>query len=67
MIARLIGWFIVAFVTAMLLRAIVTGVIDYDDGRTSMSAKRSDEPVAFWIIFFIGAASDAFFLWLLLR
>lgn len=68
MIARFIGWCIVALVTAVLIRALVTGVIHYDlDGRGTISAGRNDAPGEFWTIFFIGAASDAFLLWLLLR
>lgn len=67
MIAQVIGWCIVVLVTAVLVRALVTGVIHYDlDGRGTVAARRDEAPGEFWMIFLIGAASDAFFLWFLL-
>ena len=67
MIAKVLGWIIVSVVAVALVRALWTGVMEFDPGgKGYMSARMDKEPVAFWTIFSMCAAAVAYFIWLLL-
>ena len=62
----ILGVFVVVLVAA-LIRALITGKIEFDPGgRGYMSADRAKEPGAFWTIFSMVALVVALFVWLLI-
>ena len=66
MIATVILTVSILILVAALIRALVTGKIEFDAAGSGMSASRSKDPVSFWTFFSLGVAAIAYLTWLLI-
>jgi len=66
MVANVILSIFVIVLSVVLIKALITGRIEFGSGRGAMIANRSISPVSFWVIFLIGLSIVALFLWLVI-
>ena len=67
MIGRVICWMAVVVVSAILLRALFKGEIEFGTGPSGLTANRSDDPAGYWTIVLIELSIIGYLLWLLIR
>lgn len=66
MMVKFLGWIIVLVVSAVLVRALITGTIEYGTGPSGLTASRTKDPAGYWTIFLIGLCIIILFVWLLI-
>jgi hypothetical protein len=66
MIAKIILGAFGVIVIIALVRALIAGKIEFNAAGGGMSASRSKEPGAFWVIFALGVLVIAYIGWLLI-
>lgn len=66
MIAGIILGIGIIVVTAVLIRALITGTIEFGTGPSGLTASRTNDPAGYWTIFLIGVSIIGYLLWLLI-
>ena len=65
MIAKIVLALAGLAVAVALVRAVVSGQIQFGSGPSGMKARRATEPSSYWTIFVIGCAVVCYITWLL--
>lgn len=65
MVARIVLGFFVLVVVFVLVRALISGKIEFNAAGSGVVASRDKEPVAFWTTFLIGVAVVVCSIWLI--